>query len=131
MSLEVAVISELSRTNLAEDDPKGKDVGWKIKLFVQEDFRGHVRIGAAECEPLRFLLIAGRDTCESEIGDFEATVGGDEEVFAFEIAMDAFTGVKVCQGTGDVRGEGEPELPWEWSGFVVYIYANVAILDIL
>jgi len=43
--------------------------------------------------------------------------------------MDAFAGVQVCQGTRDVRGEGEPELPGKWFGLVVDVYANVAVLD--
>jgi len=43
--------------------------------------------------------------------------------------MDAFAGVEVCQGTRDVRGEGEPELPGKWFGLVVDVYANVAVLD--
>jgi len=43
--------------------------------------------------------------------------------------MDAFAGVQVCQGPRNISGEGESEFPWEWLGFVVDVYANVAVLD--
>ena len=75
--------------------------------MAEEDLGRHVRIRTAERQAFAFLFVARRDAGESEIRDFETAVGGDEEVFAFEVAVDAFAGVQVGERACDVGGEGE------------------------
>lgn len=93
MPLEVVVVRELARADLAQDDSEREHVRREPELVAQQDLRRHVRVRAAEREPLALLGIACCDARKSEVGDLEAAVRGDEEVLALEVAVDAFAGV--------------------------------------
>jgi len=129
-AFEGAVVGELSGCDLAEDDAEGEDIGGEIKLFTEQDLGGHVRVCSAEGKATHFVLVASSDASEAKVGDLDATVGGDEEVLALEVTVDAFAGVEVGEGTGDVDGKRETETPGEgFVDFVVYVETNVAAVD--
>ena len=123
------VVRKLSGADLAQYDTEREDVGGKIELVSEQDFGGHVRVGTAEREALRFLFVAGGDACKTKVGYFEAAVGGHKEILALEVAVDAFTSMEICKGACDVRGKGKAELPGKWPGLVVYVYAHISIFD--
>lgn len=107
----MGVIGELPGCDFAKDDTERENVCGEIKLFAQEDFGGHVRVGAAKGKTFGFFSIPSGDSGKTKVCDFDTSVGGDEEVFAFEIAVDALSGVEVCEGTSDICCKGYSESP--------------------
>ena len=122
---KVIVICELAGRDFCKDDTEGEDVGGKVKFVAEEDLGGHVCVCPTEGEAPGLFLVAGGDAGESKVGDLEATVGGHEEILAFEVAVDAFASVKVGEGTGNVGCKGKSETPGQRLGFGVDILTEV------
>lgn len=127
--LEVVVVRKLARADLAQDDPEREYVRREPELVAQQDLGRHVRVGAAEREPFSLLGVACGDAREAEVGDLETAVRGDEEVFALEVAVDAFPGVEVGEGARDVRRKREAESPGEGFILVVDVEPEVTWLE--
>jgi hypothetical protein len=109
---KMCVIGEAARCDLGEDDAQREDVGGEIKLAAEEDLGRHVCVRAAEGQATGLLLVARRDTGKTKVCDLETAVRSEEEVLALEVAMDAFAGMKVGEGTGNVGCKGKSETPW-------------------
>ena len=77
----MTIIRQLTSRNFAINNAERKYIRGEIKLIANQDLGGHVRIGAAERQPLRFLLVPCCDAREPKVRDFETAVGCYEEVF--------------------------------------------------
>jgi len=130
VALEGVIACQFPRSDLTKDDSQGKHVCGKIEFLSYQNLWGHVRICATEGESLGFFGVSCGDTGKAKIGYFETCVGGDEEVFAFEIAVDAAAGVEVGEGAGYVGCEGDAETPGKGPGCVVDVGADVATFDV-
>lgn len=127
--LEVVVVRKLARADLAQNDPEREHVRREPELVAQQDLGRHVRVGAAEREPLALFGVACSNAREAEVGDLETAIRGDEEVLALEVAVDALSGVEVGEGASDVRREREAEPPGEGFILVVDVESEVTWLE--
>jgi hypothetical protein len=122
---KVRVIRETAGGDFREDDAEGENVGGKIKLVAKEDLGRHVCVRAAECEAAGLFLVPGGDAGKPKVCDLEATILGDEQILAFQVAVDAFTRVKVRESTGNICCKRKSETPRQRLRFVVYVLTEV------
>ena len=98
----MCIIREVAGCNFGKDHTKGENVGREVEFVAEEDLWRHVCVCTAKGEATRLFLVAGGNAGKSKVCDLKATVRGDEKVLAFEVAVDAFTCMKVGERTRNI-----------------------------
>lgn len=122
-----AVKGFLSGQGFVKGDAVGEDVGAMVNGFSLELFRGHVGGGAGIFGEFESAVAAGLG--EVEVDEADVPVGGDEDVFGFEVEVKVAAVVDVFEGFSDVD-ENVADVAAEFFGGVSDVFFEVGAFDV-
>lgn len=122
-----AVKGFLSGQGFVKGNAVGKDVGAMVNGFSLELFGGHVGRGAGVFGQFEGVVAAGLG--EVEVDETNVPVGGDEDVFGFEVEMKIAAVVDVFEGFSYVD-EDVADVAAEFFGGVGDVFFEVGAFDV-
>ena len=122
-----AVKGFLSGQGFVKGNAVGEDVGAVVNGFSLELFGGHVGWGAGVFGEFEGAVAAGLG--EVEVDEADVPVGGDEDVFGFEVEVKVAAVVNVFEGFSYVD-EDVANVAAEFFGGVGDVFFEVGALDV-
>ena len=122
-----AVKGFLSGQGFVKGDAVGEDVGAMVDGFSLELFGGHVGGSAGVFGEFEGAVAAGLG--EVEVDEADVPVGGDEDVFGFEVEVKVAAVVDVFEGFSDVD-EDVADVAAEFFGGVGDVFFEVGTFDV-
>lgn len=122
-----AVKGFLSSQGFVKGDAVGEDVGAVVNGFSLELFGGHVGWGAGVFGEFEGAVAAGLG--EVKVDEADVPVGGDEDIFGFEVEMKIAAVVDVFEGFSYVD-EDVADVAAEFFGGVGNVFFEVGAFDV-